>query len=57
MTQTLYAGMAGDTDEGRFVSAGLYRSKDGGAIAQIGRRLPVQYRTAHVYDILWDRPA
>ena len=25
MTETLYAGMAGDTDEGRFVSAGLYR--------------------------------
>lgn len=25
MTETLYAGMAGDTDEGRFVSVGLYR--------------------------------
>ncbi len=31
MTQTLYAGMAGDTDEGRFVSAGLYRRADDGA--------------------------
>ena len=31
MIQTLYAGMAGDTDEGRFVSAGLYRRLgDGG---------------------------
>jgi photosystem II stability/assembly factor-like uncharacterized protein len=29
MTQTLYAGMAGDTDEGRFISAGLYRNNDG----------------------------
>jgi photosystem II stability/assembly factor-like uncharacterized protein len=29
MTQTLYAGMAGDTDEGRFASAGLYRMSDG----------------------------
>lgn len=26
---TLYAGMAGDTDDGRFVSAGLYRSRGG----------------------------
>ena len=32
MTQTLYAGMAGDTDEGRFVSAGLYRKIDDGAM-------------------------
>ena len=35
MTRTLYAGMAGDTDEGRFVSAGLYRSNDGGAWRRI----------------------
>ena len=35
MGQTLYAGMAGDTDEGRFASAGLYRSSDGGAWTQI----------------------
>jgi photosystem II stability/assembly factor-like uncharacterized protein len=26
---TVYSGMAGDTDEGRFVSAGLYRSRNG----------------------------
>jgi photosystem II stability/assembly factor-like uncharacterized protein len=37
MTTTLYAGMAGDTDEGRFVSAGLYRKRDGGAWEAIGR--------------------
>lgn len=30
MSETLYAGMAGDTDDGRFVSAGLRRSVDGG---------------------------
>ncbi|HTR11849.1 MAG TPA: YCF48-related protein [Roseiarcus sp.] len=35
MTQTLYAGLAGDTDDGRFVSAGLYRSVDGGAWTRI----------------------
>ena len=28
MGETLYAGVAGDTDEGRFVSAGLYRKAD-----------------------------
>jgi hypothetical protein len=32
---TLYAGMAGDTDDGRLVSAGLYRSRDGGAWEKI----------------------
>jgi photosystem II stability/assembly factor-like uncharacterized protein len=35
MTQTIYAGMAGDTDEGRFVSFGLYRSRDGSAWERI----------------------
>ncbi len=35
MTETLYAGMAGDTDEGRFVSAGLYRRIDDGAWERI----------------------
>ena len=35
MTETLYAGIAGDTDEGRFVSAGLYRRADGGAWERI----------------------
>jgi photosystem II stability/assembly factor-like uncharacterized protein len=37
VTETLYAGMAGDTDEGRFVSAGLYRRADGGAWERIDR--------------------
>jgi len=37
MTVTLYAGIAGDTDEGRFVSAGLYRSRNGGAWERIDR--------------------
>lgn len=31
MTVTIYTGLAGDTDPGRFVSAGLYRARDGGA--------------------------
>jgi photosystem II stability/assembly factor-like uncharacterized protein len=35
MTQTIYAGMAGDTDEGRFVSFGLYRSREGSAWERI----------------------
>jgi photosystem II stability/assembly factor-like uncharacterized protein len=35
MTVTLYAGIAGDTDEGRFVGAGLYRSRNGGAWERI----------------------
>lgn len=30
MTTTLYAGLAGDTDPGRFMSSGLLRSHDGG---------------------------
>ena len=29
MTACLYAGIAGDTDPGRFYSAGLFRSRDG----------------------------
>jgi photosystem II stability/assembly factor-like uncharacterized protein len=37
MGHTLYAGMAGDTDEGRFVSAGLYRSRNGAAWERIDR--------------------
>ncbi|MBL8583462.1 MAG: hypothetical protein JNL61_14715, partial [Rhizobiaceae bacterium] len=32
---TLYAGMAGDTDDGRFISSGLYRSRDGGAWEEV----------------------
>jgi photosystem II stability/assembly factor-like uncharacterized protein len=32
---TIYAGLAGDTDPGRFVSAGLYRCRDGGAWERI----------------------
>ena len=35
MTETIYAGMAGDTDEGRFVSAGLFRRTDGGGWERI----------------------
>ncbi|MFZ5672914.1 MAG: hypothetical protein ACOZAM_08110 [Pseudomonadota bacterium] len=31
MSLTLYAGFAGDTDPGRFLSAGLWRSREGGA--------------------------
>lgn len=37
MKSTLYAGMAGDTGDGRFVSAGLFRSCDGGPWARIDR--------------------
>jgi photosystem II stability/assembly factor-like uncharacterized protein len=36
---TLYAGMAGDTDEGRFVSAGLYRSRNDGPWQRIATSL------------------
>jgi photosystem II stability/assembly factor-like uncharacterized protein len=35
MAQTVYAGIAGDTDEGRFVSAGLHRSRDGDAWTRV----------------------
>ena len=35
MMETLYAGIAGDTDEGRFVSAGLYRRAGDGAWERI----------------------
>ena len=35
MPPTIYAGLAGDTDPGRFVSAGLYRCRDGGAWERI----------------------
>lgn len=37
MAQTLYAGMAGDTDAGRFVSAGLYRKIDAAPWTRIDR--------------------
>jgi photosystem II stability/assembly factor-like uncharacterized protein len=37
MTVALYAGIAGDTDDGRFVSAGLYRSRNGGPWERIDR--------------------
>lgn len=51
MTVTVYAGIAGDTDEGRFVSAGLYRSRDGGAWERIDR----SFETApEVHAILTD---
>jgi photosystem II stability/assembly factor-like uncharacterized protein len=48
---TLYAGMAGDTDDGRLVSSGLYRSRDGGAWERIAQSLepPVE-----VHAILTD---
>lgn len=37
MAETLYAGMAGDTDTGQFVSAGLYRKIDEAPWARIDR--------------------
>jgi photosystem II stability/assembly factor-like uncharacterized protein len=37
MAETLYAGMAGDTDVGRFVSAGLYRKIDAAPWTRIDR--------------------
>ena len=51
---TLYAGMAGDTDDGRFVSAGLYRSRDGGVWERIAQSIapPVE-----VHAILTDPTA
>lgn len=44
MSPTLYAGFAGDTDPGRFLSAGLWRSRKGGAWerAEIGFPNPPQ---------------
>ena len=48
---TIYAGMAGDTDEGRFVSSGLYRSHDGGAWERIAMSLDPP---AEVHAILTD---
>ncbi len=35
MPPTIYAGFAGDTDPGRFVSSGLYRCRDGGTWERI----------------------
>jgi photosystem II stability/assembly factor-like uncharacterized protein len=40
MTITLYAGLAGDTDPGRFMSSGLLRSRDGGAWERIETGFP-----------------
>lgn len=40
MTSTLYAGLAGDTDPGRFLTAGLLRSRDGGAWERIETGFP-----------------
>jgi hypothetical protein len=56
MTHTVYADMVGDTDEGRFVSAGLYRSQDGDLWARIDGSFEV---APQVYAILTDprRPA
>jgi photosystem II stability/assembly factor-like uncharacterized protein len=56
MTYTVYAGMADDTDDGRFVSAGLYRSQDGGLWERIDGSFEV---APQVYAILTDprRPA
>ena len=51
MTQTLYAGMAGDTDEGRFVSAGLYRRSDDSAWERIDGSFD---RPPEVHAILTD---
>jgi photosystem II stability/assembly factor-like uncharacterized protein len=56
MTHTVYAGMAGDTDEGRFVSAGLYRSQVGNPWTRVDGSFEV---APQVYAILTDprRPA
>lgn len=40
MTITLYAGLAGDTDPGRFMSSGLLRSRDGDAWERIETGFP-----------------
>lgn len=40
MSLTLYAGFAGDTDPGRFISAGLWRSLKGGAWERIESGFP-----------------
>ena len=48
----VYCGLAGDTDPGRFWSAGLYRSRNGdGAWELIGERLGIE---PHVFSILAD---
>lgn len=51
MIQTLYAGMAGDTDDGRFVSAGLYRRLDNGGWERIDGSFD---RPPEVHAILTD---
>src|ERR1700730_5681275 len=40
MSTCLYAGLAGDTDEGRFVSSGLLRKRNGCAWEQLDGRFP-----------------
>ena len=40
MTVTVYAGLAGDTDPGRFMSSGLLRSRNGGAWERIEKGFP-----------------
>jgi photosystem II stability/assembly factor-like uncharacterized protein len=40
MTTTLYAGLAGDTDPGRFMSSGLLRSRNSGAWERIETGFP-----------------
>ncbi|WP_395446674.1 hypothetical protein ACHMW7_01485 (plasmid) [Aminobacter sp. UC22_36] len=40
MTTTLYAGLAGDTDPGRFMSSGLLRSRDGGPWERVESGFP-----------------
>ena len=48
----VYCGLAGDTDPGRFWSAGLYRSRNAdGAWESIGERLGTE---PHVFSILAD---
>ena len=48
----VYCGLAGDTDPGRFWSAGLYRSRNAeGAWESIGERLGAE---PHVFSILAD---
>jgi photosystem II stability/assembly factor-like uncharacterized protein len=40
MSSCLYAGLAGDTDEGRFLSAGLFRKRDDGPWERLDGKFP-----------------
>ena len=51
----VYAGLAGDTDPGRFWSAGLYRSRNGGdAWESLGEKIdrsPMSSRSSPILDV------